>query len=1017
MSSAFQFQNLLGTVYRKGNVVFTPDGRTLISPVGTRVTLFDLARSATHTLPLETRRPIEVVAVSPDGQLLLLVDDASGCTLVSLPRRVVLAVVALTHTGRVHAAQFSPDSQFFALAHGARVAVWRAPSAVTKQFAPFALKRRFGGLYDDVLALDWSPDSRFFLAASRDATVRLFALNALPDFVPPTLAAHRAPVIAAFFTADAKAIYSVSKDGTLVHWVYLEVEDDESSSSSSSSSSSFDISSSSEDSSSSSADVSAEASKKMARRVRLLRQSTHMVDGELQLLRKHFFGQGQVAVASYHKEAKLLLAGFQSGVFGLYAMPEFTCIHTLSASRNALTSVCLNRDGNWLAAASGALGQLLVWEWQSESYVLKQQGHTNAVKSVAYAPDGGLIVTGGDDGKVKLWNTVSGFCFVTFSDHKAPVPQVVFSSKGHVALSCSLDGTVRAFDLVRYRNFRVMTAPTVAPAQFSCLAVDPAGEIVVAGAVDSFDIYVWSVQTGRLLDTLAGHTGPVSALSFSAFDAQLASVSWDRSVRVWDIFQRKPSRETFAHTTDVLAVAYRPDGRQLCAATLDGQLLFYEPHRGEMLFSIDGRPDVAGGRSRDERRTAAESTIGQCFDTISYAPDGATLLAAGRSKFICLYAVEQKLLLRKFQFTFNVELDGLIDKLDSRLVDPLTGKQRVLVRTEVESDDDHALAGDEFTNDQRTAHEQLPGVKSGQFGGRKQALQRHVAVTAIQFSPTGESFAAASVDGLLLYSLDDNNTFDPIALDVRITPAAVHAALQRGALLEAMIVALRLNDEAVLDTAFYAVPRDRVALVVNNIPSTYVARLVRFISSRFQLHAQHVEFHLLWLSPLLTTHGDFIKKHPDTHAAALRAVKKALAQQFSSLADLADSNRHTMRFLLSLSKRQPLPTQSDEPAASGADVDEHVNLADEELPQVDDGDDDAGDWVVPTALSPSAAKSNLRNLEKRMNEAAAFFGGSKQQAEVDDDDGGAAVATSSAGDKKRAKKPAAASKKRKGGGK
>ena len=31
---------------------------------------------------------------------------------------------------------------------------------------------------------------------------------------------------------------------------------------------------------------------------------------------------------------------------------------------------------------------------------------------LAYAPDGQMIATGADDGKVKLWNTTSGFSFV-----------------------------------------------------------------------------------------------------------------------------------------------------------------------------------------------------------------------------------------------------------------------------------------------------------------------------------------------------------------------------------------------------------------------------------------------------------------------------------------------------------------------------------------------------------------------------------------------------------------------------
>ena len=50
---------------------------------------------------------------------------------------------------------------------------------------------------------------------------------------------------------------------------------------------------------------------------------------------------------------------------------------------------------------------------------------------------------------------------------------------GHALLSASLDGTVRAFDLMRYRNFRVLTSPD--PCQFVSLAVDPTGEIVCAG--------------------------------------------------------------------------------------------------------------------------------------------------------------------------------------------------------------------------------------------------------------------------------------------------------------------------------------------------------------------------------------------------------------------------------------------------------------------------------------------------------------------------------------------------------
>lgn len=41
-----QFANLLGTVYCRGNLVFTPDGNSLLSPVGNRVSCFDLVKCA-----------------------------------------------------------------------------------------------------------------------------------------------------------------------------------------------------------------------------------------------------------------------------------------------------------------------------------------------------------------------------------------------------------------------------------------------------------------------------------------------------------------------------------------------------------------------------------------------------------------------------------------------------------------------------------------------------------------------------------------------------------------------------------------------------------------------------------------------------------------------------------------------------------------------------------------------------------------------------------------------------------
>lgn len=169
-----------------------------------------------------------------------------------------------------------------------------------------------------------------------------------------------------------------------------------------------------------------------------------------------------------------------------------------SISNQCITSIAINSTGDWIALGCSSDGQLLVWEWQSETYAMKQQGHSNNMNCLAYSPDGQYIVTGGDDGKVKLWNTMNGFCSITFQEHTSTITGVIFSHNRKFIVSASLDGTVRAYDLARYRNFRTLTSPR--PVQFSCIALDSNDEFLAAGGQDFFEIYLWSIKLGTLLE-------------------------------------------------------------------------------------------------------------------------------------------------------------------------------------------------------------------------------------------------------------------------------------------------------------------------------------------------------------------------------------------------------------------------------------------------------------------------------------------------------------------------------------
>ncbi|KAI9766282.1 MAG: hypothetical protein M1840_006696 [Geoglossum simile] len=849
MKTEFKFSNLLGTVYCRGNLIFTPDGTCLLSPVGNRVSVFDLVNNKSYTLPFAHRRNISRLAVTPQGNLLLSIDEDGRAILTNLPRRIALH--HFTFRSSVSALTFSHSGRHFAVGLGRRIEVWHTPSTPDSNtsgeldFAPFVKHREYPGHHDAVRHIEWSGDSRFLLSSAKDLTARIWSLDREERFVPTTLAGHREGVQGAWFSKDQETIYTASRDGALFKWSYVRNPGapDEG-------------------------------------------EPVHPEGGDTnmrwRIIQRHYFMQDSAKLncAAFHADSGLLVVGFSTGVFELYEMPDFNLIHTLSISQSDIDFVTINRTGEWLAFGASKLGQLLVWEWQSESYILKQQGHFDSMNSLVYSPDGQRIITAADDGKIKVWDTTSGFCIVTFTEHSSGVTACEFAKRGNVLFTASLDGSVRAWDLIRYRNFRTFTAPS--RLSFSSLAVDPSGEVVCAGSLDSFDIHIWSVQTGQFLDRLSGHEGPVSSLSFAPNGGTVVSGSWDHTVRVWSIFGRTQTSEPLQLQADVLSVAFRPDSKQVAVATLDGQLTFWSVEDAEQVGGIDGRRDVSGGRKLADRRVAANGAGTKSFVTITYSTDGSCVLAGGNSKYICLYDVRSGAVVKKFTVSVNLSVDGTQEFLNSRNMTE-AGPAGLLDGQGEESELENRI--------DRT----LPGGSRGDLSARK--TRPEVRVSAVAFSPTGRAFCAASTEGLLVYSLDDSLQFDPFDLDIDITPDTTLNTLRTQDYLRALVMACRLNERYLIRQVYEGIPVPDIPLVVRDLPVVYLGRLMRFVAVSVD-ETPHLEFNLLWVRQLLLQHGRYIKNNGRNFASELRVVEKCVVRIKQDLAKLTDENIYTLDYLL-----------------------------------------------------------------------------------------------------------------------
>lgn len=833
----------------------------------------ELPSNKSYTLPFAHRKNIARIGLTPQGNLLITIDEDGQAILTNVTRRI--AIYHFSFKSSVTALSFSPSGRYFAVGLRRKLEVWHVPSTPDAhpegelEFAPFVKHHTHTGHYDDVQHIEWSSDSRFFISSSKDLTARIWSLNPEEGFIPTVLSGHRQAVVGAYFSKDQETIYTVSKDGAVFDWQYVgpKRDDDE-------------------------MDEDEEDDEKKLR---------------WRIVNKHYFMQNNAHLkcTSFHADTNLLVAGFSNGIFGLYEMPDFNQIHTLSISQNDIDFVTINKSGEWLAFGASKLGQLLVWEWQSESYILKQQGHFDSMNSLVYSPDGQRIITTADDGKIKVWDIESGFCIVTFTEHTSGVTACEFAKKGNVLFTSSLDGSIRAWDLIRYRNFRTFTAPT--RLSWSCMAVDPSGEVVAAGSLDSFDIHIWSVQTGQLLDQLAGHEGPVSSLAFAPNGSSLVSGSWDRTARIWSVFDRTQTSEPLQLQADVLDIAVRPDSTQLAISTLDGQLTFWSLTEAEQVAGLDGRRDVSGGRKIGDRRTAANVSGTKSYNSIRYSTDGSCLLAAGSSKYICLYSVTTMVLLKKFTVSVNLSLSGTQEFLNSKLLTEAGPRGEL---------DDQGEASD---RDDRI-DKSLPGSKRGDPSARKNMPE--VRVSGVAFSPAGTAFCAASTEGLLIYSLDNTLQFDPFDLNMEITPAATLAMLEdEKDYLKALVMAFRLNEAGLIKRVFQAVPHQDISLVVEEIPIVYVPRLLRFVAAQTE-QSPHIEFCLLWIKALVDKHGAWLTANRGKVDVELRVVARAVARMRDEIRRLADENVYMVDYLLGQASKKNTAAQSSDKLLGWASMDD-----------------------------------------------------------------------------------------------
>jgi WD40 repeat protein len=190
--------------------------------------------------------------------------------------------------------------------------------------------------------------------------------------------------------------------------------------------------------------------------------------------------------------------------------------------------------------------------------------HRSMVCSVAFAPDGNHILTGCEDGVVRLWD-LHGNRLHKYEGHTATITGVAFSPDGRWIASSSLDRTLRLWDLESgaLLHWFVGHAKGVL-----CVAISPDGRHVLSGSSDT-TLRMWDVAEGSEVQSFTGHHQGVTCVAFAPDGTRALSGSSDATLRLWDVAEGNQLCKFSGHLAAIRSVAISPGGRRALSGSVD----------------------------------------------------------------------------------------------------------------------------------------------------------------------------------------------------------------------------------------------------------------------------------------------------------------------------------------------------------------------------------------------------------------------------------------------------------------
>src|ERR1022692_3503449 len=286
-------------------------------------------------------------------------------------------------------------------------------------------------------------------------------------------------------------------------------------------------------------------------------------------------------------------------------------LRTLEGHSGYAWGVAVTSDGKRAVSASGD-STLKVWDLETGRALRTLQGHSSSVFGVAVTPDGKRAVSASGDSTLKVWDLATGRALRTLEGHSGSVDGVAVTPDGKRAVSASEDETLKVWDLETDCAARTLEGHS---ASVSGVAVTPDGKRAVSASWDK-TLKVWDLATGRALCTLEGHSAPVSGIAVTPDGKRAVSASWDKTLKVWDLETGRALRTLKGHSASLWGVAVTADGKRAVSASEDHTLKVWDLATGLPIATFYCEAPAHSCAFADDHRIVAGDGAGRVYSLV-----------------------------------------------------------------------------------------------------------------------------------------------------------------------------------------------------------------------------------------------------------------------------------------------------------------------------------------------------------------------------------------------------------------